>query len=108
MHHQLSRCSAAQHPPSPLLHFVENVPTHPPVARLQLLESSVRRSNPSLDLAVMLVRSELGAGATQRIMEMNVTIFFVEPLRYGGEPRCAALPLMLLRSCALADGKQDC
>jgi hypothetical protein len=59
-------------PPSPLL---------PP----QQLAASLRRSNPSVDLAVMLVRGELGAGATQRIMDMGLTIFYVEPLRqYGG------------------------
>ena len=39
------------------------------------------------------VRGELGAAATQRMLGMNVTIFYVEPLRdfLGGEPRWGVL-----------------
>lgn len=46
----------------------------------QHLEASVRRSNPGVDLGVMLVRGELGAAATQRLMGFNVTVIYVEPL----------------------------
>lgn len=51
-----------------------------PPACLQHLEASVRRSNPGVDIGVMLVRGELGAAATQRVMGLNVTVIYVEPL----------------------------
>ncbi|KAL4457270.1 hypothetical protein ABPG75_012135 [Micractinium tetrahymenae] len=50
------------------------------VTQLQHLEASVRRSNPGVDMGVMLVRGELGAAATQRVMGLNVTVIYVEPL----------------------------
>lgn len=61
------------HPARPAL-----PPTAPP---LQVLEASVRRSNPGVDVAVMLVRGKLGAAATQRLLESGVTVFYVEPLQ---------------------------
>ena len=40
----------------------------------------MRRTNPTLDLAVMLVRGELGASDTQRILGLPlVTVFYVDP-----------------------------
>jgi hypothetical protein len=47
----------------------------------------MRRSNPGVDLAVMLMRGQLGAAATQRILDMSVTVFYVEPLgrQYGDQ-----------------------
>lgn len=74
------------------------------VAQLQQLEASMQRSNPSVDLAVMLVRSELGAAATQHIMDMNVTIFYVEPLRsyiYSGGQRSSSQSWLKLRAFGL-------
>lgn len=55
-------------------------PQRNPPPRPQHLEASVRRSNPGVDLGVMLVRGELGAAATQRVMGLNVTVIYVEPL----------------------------
>lgn len=63
----------------------------------------MRRSNPGVDVAVMLVRGELGAGATQRLMDSGVTVFYVQPLAPGG--RCARLrgrAVVLLESAAAA------
>lgn len=45
--------------------IVTSVRSQREVTQLQLLEASVRRSNPGVDLAAMLVRGELGASATQ-------------------------------------------
>ncbi|PRW57962.1 glycosyl transferase [Chlorella sorokiniana] len=71
---------------------VTHVRSQREVTQLQQLEASMWRSNPGVDLAVMLVRGELGAGATQRVMGMNVTVFYVEPPRevLGGDSRPAA------------------
>lgn len=54
----------------------------------------MRRSNPSVDLAVMLVRGQLGAAATQRILDLGLTMFYVEPLarQYGSQARCVHRP----------------
>ncbi|KAI3425708.1 hypothetical protein D9Q98_007684 [Chlorella vulgaris] len=66
---------------------VTHVRSQREVTQLQQLETSMRRSNPGVDLAVMLMRGQLGAAATQRILDMNVTVFYVEPLgrQYGDQ-----------------------
>lgn len=46
----------------------------------QALASSLWRTNPGLDLAVMLVRGELPAGAADAVEGLNATIFYVDPL----------------------------
>ena len=51
---------------------------------VRVAKAAVRRSNPGVDVAVMLVRGELGAAAAQRLMDSGVTVFYVEPLALGG------------------------
>lgn len=68
---------------------VTHVHSQREVTQLQRLEASVRATNPGVDVAVMLVRGELGAAATQRLLASKVTIFYVEPLRdpWGAKAR---------------------
>lgn len=46
---------------------------------VQQLESSVRRSNPGVDVGVMVVRGSLGAAATRRLLDLSVTVIYVDP-----------------------------
>lgn len=84
---------------------VTHVGSHREITQLQQLEASVRRTNPGVDLGVMLVRGELGAAATQRVMDMNVTVIYVEPLRPeergGGEQRSDSHNWLKLRAFGL-------
>ncbi len=64
-----------------------------PAGACTLLAAAQRLSN-LLPLHPLQVRGELGAGATQRVLGMNVTIFYVEPPRAmlgdGSRPAAAA------------------
>jgi hypothetical protein len=77
----------------------DSLPPHP-----QQLAASMRRYNPGVDLAVMVVRGQLGAAATQRLLELDLTVIYVEPLarQYGEHARCAALRGHPVRAAFLA------
>lgn len=49
----------------------------------------MRRYNPGVDLAVMVVRGQLGAAATQRLLDLDLTVIYVEPLarQFGDHAR---------------------
>ncbi|EFN55609.1 hypothetical protein CHLNCDRAFT_133736 [Chlorella variabilis] len=82
---------------------VTHVHSQREVTQLLQLEASMRRSNPSVDLAVMLVRGQLGAAATQRILDLGLTMFYVEPLarQYGSQARSASHSWLKLRAFGL-------
>ncbi|GAB4814824.1 hypothetical protein N2152v2_001870 [Parachlorella kessleri] len=46
------------------------------------LECTVRKSNPWVELGVMLVRGELSEGVLARIQALNITVNYVPPLSY--------------------------
>mgnify|MGYP007114764699 CR=1 FL=1 len=48
----------------------------------QQLECTTRKSNPWVELGVMLVQGELSEGVLARIQALNITVNYVEPLSY--------------------------
>lgn len=50
---------------------------------VQHLASSLWLTNPGVDLAVMLVRRELSPATTSAVMDLNATVFFVDPVASG-------------------------